>query len=94
MKELLFGILCYISGIVTIDVWQSLFQTKEQIFDGEYYSYKDFIHESDDKLWEEFDDDFYSIDDNEPCSDDKQMFYEENIEKYSNKLEQMFAKLK
>ena len=71
-----------------------MFQTKEQIFDEEYYSYKDFIKDSDDKLWNEFEDDFYSIDDNEPCSDDKQKFYEENIEKYSNKLVQMFAKLK
>ena len=94
MKALLFGTICYITGCVTMYFWQAFFQTKEQNFDGEYYSYKDFVEEADEQLWEEFVNDFYSIESNEPCGDDREMFYEENIEKYSNKLDQMFVKLK
>ena len=93
-KELGLGIGMYTMGCMSVVLFQRMFHKSlpeiEQDFDTEFNSYEDFIDSSDDELWLKFveeadvDVDFTSL------SDDRKMFYEENIEKYSNLLDKQF----
>ena len=90
-RELGLGIGMYVMGCISIVLFQMIFHKSvtefEANFDTEFNSYEDFIDSSDDTLWNKFveeadvDVDFTSL------SDDRKMFYEENIEKYSNLLD-------
>jgi hypothetical protein len=92
-KELALAIGMYVSGCVSMYLFQLFFRKYETGFetdfeqDAEYNSYKDFIESSSDELWNEFVNDTNFDEDFTTLSDDREMFYCENIEKYSHKLD-------
>ena len=96
------GIAFYVSGCATMVLFQSMFHTdsdEQDVYkydeyesdddydEPEFYSYLDFLNESNETIWDYFLLDMYDDDTLTFMSDDREKFYNDNIEKYSNQLE-------
>ena len=92
------GIAFYVSGCATMVLFQNMFHTdsdEQDVYkydeyvdtddydEPDFYSYHDFVNESSETIWDNFLTDMYGDDTLTFVSDDREQFYNENIEKYS-----------
>ena len=96
---LVIGIAFYVAGCATMVLFQnwihvgdkSVYKYDEHIdideyIEPEFYSYHDFLNESSETIWDNFLADMYGDDTVTFVSDDREKFYNDNVEKYSNLL--------
>jgi hypothetical protein len=90
-KDLALGLAIYVAGCVTMYcvklIPHKFVPDIEEEFDDEFNSYEEFIHSSSDELWLKFVEEADVEEDFTTLSDDRKMFYQEHIEKYSHLLD-------
>ena len=96
---LVIGIAFYVAGCATMILFQSMFHTDsdeekdvykyetyidtDEYIEPEFYSYRDFLNESSETIWDNFLHDIYGDETVTFVSDDREQFYNDHIEKYS-----------